>query len=316
MKRRLLMSVLAASVLAATVCVAFVGCGRIVFGIANLDVDASAIASIRYDTARDLSLDVHRPPRDHGDAPVVVFFYGGSWQSGRREDYRFVAQSLAKQGLLVVVPDYRKFPQARFPTFIEDGACAVAWTKQHAAGYGGDPNRIFLVGHSAGAHIAAMLGTDARFLHAVGMQPRDLAGVIGLAGPYDFLPITDPALKPIFGPESQWPLSQPVNYVDGDEPPFLLLQGTADTKVRPRNAPRLAQRLRTQGETADLRMIEGAGHIDLLVGLLREESPVRRAVLDFVETPSATATRDCDQRISSCTPSITTEVTKPSRKQM
>jgi acetyl esterase/lipase len=148
------------------------------------------------------------------------------------------------------------------------------------------------------------------------MRPRDLAGVIGLAGPYDFLPITDPALKPVFGPESRWPASQPVNYVDGDEPPFLLLQGTADTRVRPRNAPRLADRLRARREPVDLRMIDGASHVDLLVGLVRESSPVRRAVLDFLATTNGAASRGCDQRITSCTPSITTEVTKPSRKQM
>jgi acetyl esterase/lipase len=316
MKRSLLMSILAASVLAATVCVAFVGCGRIVFGIANLDVDKSSIVSVAYDPARDLELDVHRPSQGRGGAPVVVFFYGGSWQSGRREDYRFVAQSLARQGVLVIVPDYRKFPQARFPAFVEDAAAAVAWTRQHAIEFGGDPKRIFLAGHSAGAHIAAMLGTDARYLHAVGMRPRDLAGVIGLAGPYDFLPITDPALKPIFAPEARWPESQPVNYVDGDEPPFLLLQGTSDTKVRPRNAPRLADRLRARGETVDLRMLDGAGHVDLLIGLVREDSPVRHAVLDYIEAPNSAAMRDCDQRISNCAPSITTEDTKPSRKQM
>jgi acetyl esterase/lipase len=298
------------------VCAFTAGCSEIVFGALNFGVDDRAIATVVFDSGRGLALDVHRPQTTNGKSPVVVFFYGGSWQSGSRGQYRFVAQSFAKQGVLVVVPDYRKSPQVAFPAFVEDAARAVAWTRAHCAEYGGDPSRIFLVGHSAGAHIAAMLGTDARFLHAVGMQPRDLAGVIGLAGPYDFLPITDPALKPVFGPESDWPASQPVNFVDGDEPPFLLLQGDADTRVRPRNAQRLAARLREREEPVEIRMIVGAGHIDLLVGLLRESSPVRRAVLDFVATTNAVASHPCDQRITSCTPSITTEVTKPSRKQM
>jgi acetyl esterase/lipase len=268
--------------LAAIACLLTVACTRVAFGIVNFHVDQAAVASVLFDPAHGLSLDVHKPRHAQGNVPVVVFFHGGSWQSGTRKDYRFVAQSLAKQGVLVIVPDYRTSPQVAFPAFVEDAARAVAWTKLHAADYGGDPSRIFLVGHSAGAHIAAMLGTDGRFLRTAGMQPRDLSGIVGLAGPYDFLPITDPALKPVFGPESQWPLSQPVNFVDGDEPPFLLLQGTGDTTVRPFNAERLAGKLRALREPVDVRMIDGAGHLGLLLGLLRDASPVRRDVLAYI----------------------------------
>jgi acetyl esterase/lipase len=281
--------------LVAIACVLTVGCTRVAFGIVNFNVDRAAIASVKFDPAHGLSLDVHRPEATQAATciegcrkrPVVVFFHGGSWQSGTRQDYRFVAQSLAKQGVLVIVPDYRKSPQVAFPEFIEDAARAVAWTKLHAADYGGDTSRIFLVGHSAGAHIAAMLGTDGRFLRAVGMQPRDLAGIVGLAGPYDFLPLTDPALKTAFGPESQWPLSQPVNFVDGDEPPFLLLQGTTDTTVRPFNAEHLASKLRALHEPVEVRMIDGAGHYALLLGLLRDASPVRHDVLGYIGSRSA-----------------------------
>jgi acetyl esterase/lipase len=285
------------------------GCTRLAFGIVNFNVDSAAIASVQYDSAHALSLDIHRPRNSNRKTAVVVFFYGGSWQTGTRQDYRFVGQSLAKQGVLVIVPDYRKSPQVAFPAFVEDAARAVAWTKLHAAEYGGDPSRIFLVGHSAGAHIAAMLGTDGRFLRAVGMQPRDLAGIVGLAGPYDFLPITDPLQLPIFAPEAAWPLSQPVNFVDGDEPPFLLLQGTADKVVRPRNAERLAAKLRAFNEPVKVRMLDGASHTGLLLALLRDGSPVRSAVFCFVDAPDA-------QRDSNCTPSITTDATNPVRKQM
>ncbi len=275
--------------LTAIACVLTAGCTKVAFGIVNFRVDPSAIASVEFDPTHGLSLDVHRPRRVDGSVPVVVFFYGGSWQSGTRQDYRFVAQSLAKQDVLVIVPDYRKSPQIAFPEFIDDAARAVAWTKLHAAEYGGDPSRIFLVGHSAGAHIAAMLGTDGRFLRAVGMQPRDLAGIVGLAGPYDFLPLTDPKLKTAFGPESQWPASQPVNFVDGDEPPFLLLQGTRDTTVRPFNAEHLARKLRTLHEPVEVRMLAGAGHFGLLLGLLRNASPVRRDVLAYIQESRAVA---------------------------
>jgi len=258
------------------------GCTNVGLAVANIGVDSSAIASIQYDREHALSLDVHRPVGVHGKVPVVVFFYGGSWQNGTREQYRFVGQSIARAGFVVIVPDYRKAPQVAFPAFIEDSARAVAWARAHAADYGGDPSRIFLMGHSSGAHMAAMLGTDAHFLRAVGMQPRDLAGIVGLAGPYDFLPLTDPKVIQALGPESAWPKTQPVNFVDGDEPPFLLLQGTDDKTVWPRNAPGLAARLRAFNEPVELDMIDGAGHAGLLIDLLRDKSPVRQDVLRFL----------------------------------
>jgi len=270
--------------------VALAGCARIGMVVANVGVDSSTIASVEFDPAHALSLDVHRPGTVDGKPAVVVFFYGGSWRNSTRRDYRFVGQSLARAGFVVIVPDYRKAPRVAFPAFIEDSARAVAWARLHAAEYGGDPSRMFLVGHSSGAHMAALLGTDGRFLRAVGMQPRDIKGIVGLAGPYDFLPLTDPDLKQVFGAESEWPKSQPVNFVDGDEPPFLLFQGTADTLVQPGNAGRLAARLRAANETVEVHMLDGTGHAGLLVDLLRDASPVRRDVLRYMaqERPATT----------------------------
>jgi len=262
--------------------VVLAGCTRIGLVVANAGVDSTTITAVEFDPGHALSLDVHRPKTVDGKSAVVVFFHGGSWRNSTRRDYRFVGQSLASAGFLVVVPDYRKAPRVVFPAFIEDSARAVAWARQHAAEYGGDPSRIFLVGHSSGAHMAALLGTDGRFLRAVGMQPRDIKGIVGLAGPYDFLPLTDPDLKQVFGAESEWPKSQPVNFVDGDEPPFLLLQGTADTLVRPGNAPSLAARLRAANEPVELRMLDGIGHAGLLLDLLRDASPVRQDVLRYL----------------------------------
>jgi acetyl esterase/lipase len=263
--------------------VVLAGCTRIGLVVANASVDSSTITSVQFDREHALSLDVHRPKAVNGKSAVVVFFYGGSWRNSTRRDYRFIGQSLARAGFLVIVPDYRKAPQVVFPAFIEDSARAVAWARQHAAEYGGDPSRIFLIGHSSGAHMAALLGTDGHFLRAVGMQPRDLAGIVGLAGPYDFLPLTDPDLKQVFGAASEWPKSQPVNFVDGDEPPFLLFQGTADTLVQPGNAPSLAARLRAANEPVELRMLDGTSHAGLLVDLLRDASPVRKDVLRYMD---------------------------------
>jgi acetyl esterase/lipase len=257
-------------------------CSRLEFAAVNLRVDQSAVQSVAFDPEHGLSLDVHRARGVSDKAPVVVFLYGGDWRKGRRQDYRFVGQSLAKAGLLVFVPDYRKFPQVTFPAFVEDAARSVAWARRHAAEYGGDPSRIFLVGHSAGAHIAAMLATDARFLQAVGMRPRDLAGVVGLSGPYDFLPLTDPDLQEVFAPEARWAQTQPVNFVDGDEPPFLLFQGTADTTVRPHNSVSLVAKLRSVGEPVQLQMMDGTGHAGTLLDLVRNRNGVRMQTLQFV----------------------------------
>jgi acetyl esterase/lipase len=257
-------------------------CSRLEFAAVNLGVDQSAVHSANFDPEHGLSLDIHRARGVSGTAPVVVFLYGGDWRNGRRQDYRFVGQSLSEAGLLVFVPDYRKFPQVTFPAFVEDAARSVAWVRRHAADYGGDPSRIFLVGHSAGAHIVAMLATDSRFLQAVGMRPRDLAGVVGLSGPYDFLPLTDPDLQEVFAPQSGWALSQPVNFVDGDEPPFLLFQGTADTTVRPHNSVSLAAKLRSVGEPVELQMMDGTGHAGTLLDLVRSRNGVRAQTLQFI----------------------------------
>jgi acetyl esterase/lipase len=257
------------------------GCQSTGFGIANLgitDADAQAV----YAPAHPLALDIYRPDAAAGKAaPVVVFLYGGSWRRGERAQYRFAGRQLARQGVVAIVADYRTVPRSVFPGFVEDAAAAVAWARRHASEHGGDPARIFLAGHSAGAQIAALIGTDARYLAAHGMSPRDLAGVIGLSGPYDF-EIT--GYEDVFGPPAQWPLAQPVNFVDGDEPPFLLIHGSADTVVEPVDSEILAERLRTAGIRAELVWLPEAGHLAPLVALrYPDRQPAMfEAIRDFV----------------------------------
>ncbi len=245
---------------------ALAGCQQAYFRALNLGPVQTPPQSELFDPAHGLALDVYRPAHGSGSAPVVVFFYGGSWQHGRREFYRFVGHALSEQGFLVLIPDYRKAPEHAFPAFVEDAATATAWARDHAAQWGGDPARIFLMGHSAGAHIAALLGTDARYLDRQGIRPRELAGVIGLAGPYDFLPITDKRIQRVFADRVLWPASQPVNFVDGDEPPFLLLHGDKDNKVWKQNSEHLAARLQAAGEPVRLRILPGIGHLRLVDG--------------------------------------------------
>lgn len=272
-----------AGVLAALCGLAAGGCQRAALAWANRGVDQPDASAV-YATEHALRLDVYRPaPAANGKAPVVVFFYGGAWNSGQREDYRFVGRRLADAGMLVLIADYRTWPTAGFPEFVHDGARAVAWARANAAAHGGDPRRLFVAGHSAGAQIAALLGTDARYLAAQGMQPRGLAGVIGLSGPYDFDITGD--LVPIFGPRAQWPQAQPLAFVDGDEPPFLLVHGSADARVEARDSVLMAQRLQARGVRATLLMLEGASHSAPLAALYdpTRDPRVLQAIAAFVE---------------------------------
>jgi acetyl esterase/lipase len=278
LQRLLLAPLIAASTLLAT------GCERALFAFVTRGA-APPDASVAYAPDRGLSLDVFRA-RGAGPqpAPVVVFFYGGAWKRGERAQYRFVGRRLADNGVLAIVADYRTWPRAGFPAFMDDAADAVAWTRAHAAGYGGDPGRIFLMGHSAGAQIAALLGTDAHYLRARGIDAGTLAGVIGLSGRYDFV-IGEYA--PIFGPPSQWPNAQAVNFVDGDEPPFLLVHGERDRVVEFRDSPELAGLLRAAGGTARVVPIPGGGHSAPLAGLYdpRRSPAVLPAIVGFIADP-------------------------------
>ena len=221
-------------------------------------------------------LDVHAPPHA-AHAPVLVFFYGGSWASGRRQDYGFAARAFASRGFVVVVPDYRLVPAVRFPAFVEDGAAAVGWTVANAARYGGDADALALAGHSAGAYIAVMLALDTRWLAAAHVDPRSVRAVAGLGGPYDFYPFDKPASIAAFGQASDGPATQPVAYARADAPPLFLAHGGRDETVRPRNSESLARALRAAGASATLKLYPGLDHVGILTALskpFRGKAPV------------------------------------------
>jgi acetyl esterase/lipase len=246
---------------------------------------------VPYGTGPRQLLDVYQPlPGGSTARPIVVFFYGGNWESGERANYRFVGEFLAASGAIAVIPDYRLYPQVRYPDFLKDCAAAMAWAFANARELGGDPSRIYVMGHSAGAYNAAMMALDPRWL---GPQRDQLAGFVGIAGPYDFLPIENPATRRAFS----WPDtprdSQPVEYVSSKAPRTLLIAANNDNLVNPvRNTGGLAQRLKAAGVDTTVRLMDGVNHVTVLAAVaapLKFLAPVREEVLAFLRLPTASA---------------------------
>lgn len=229
----------------------------------------SRITNIAYGPDPRQKLDVYLPTKMVPDAKVVIFFYGGSWRDGSKTDYRFVAKALTSRGFIVVLPDYRLYPAVIFPAFVQDGAAAVRWVRDNIGSYGGDTNHIFLMGHSAGSHIAALLTLDASYLKAVGLDRNVIRATATLSGPYDFTP--NPWDRPVFGmPTNDTainPKIEPINFVNGKEPPMLLVQGLRDKIVSPSNAVNLAARIRHAGGQVDCITYANRGHASVVVAL-------------------------------------------------
>lgn len=236
------------------------------------------VRDVPYGAGPRRAMDLYFPASVQGPArpPLVVFFYGGRWESGNRASYRFVGRALARCGAIVAVPDYRLFPETGYVGFLEDAAAAVAEARREAGA--GAP--VYLMGHSAGAYIAAMLALDPVWLGGQGLDPRTaLAGMIGVAGPYDFLPLNDPVLEKIFAPVG--PRTQPVTFAANAAAPLLLLTGGGDDTVLPRNSERLAGRVKEAGGRADVAIYPGVGHIGIIAALA---SPLRGLAPTLTDT--------------------------------
>ena len=254
--------------------------------------DYSSSENIPYGHDPLQSLSVYSPeplpPRQVKTRPsTIIFFYGGCWggcQTRNKEAFLFVAEAITSRGHLAVLVDYRRHPAVKFPEIIDDVRRAVEWVHLNIAQYGGDPQRLFLMGHSAGAHLGAMLTLDETYLTPSTYQ--GIRGFIGLAGPYDFLPFTEPYQKIVFGPETRYAASQPINFVDGTEPPLLLLYGNDDTTVKPQNLINLAQKVRDRGGMVTTHVYEGIDHADLLAAFsipLRSTTPIYEDIFQFVK---------------------------------
>lgn len=259
--------------------------------VLNASVPTNRIAITRnivYGQHKRKRLDVYRPSDIPGPLPVVVFFYGGKWTFGHREDYLFAGQGLASMGYVVVVADYRLYPEVRFPTFMHDAAAVVAWAAAHVHGYRGDPERIFVMGHSAGAFMAAKLAFNLEYLDQRGYDARNLKGLIGLSGPYDFLPMLkkDAELGSIFRNHIDSELSQPITYAHSEAPPTLLLSGQDDPIVWPVNSESLRDRLTELGVHAEYKAypnISHAGTVLALAHMFRWRAGIAEDVNRFID---------------------------------
>ncbi|MBX3428984.1 MAG: alpha/beta hydrolase [Hyphomonadaceae bacterium] len=230
-------------------------------------------------------LDVYAP-EDASGRPVIVFIYGGSWSSGNKNDYAFAGAAFASRGFVTLIPDYRLVPDVRFPSFVEDCAAAVRWAADHAEDYGGDPSRIVLVGHSAGAYNAMMLALDAHFLRDAGVDAANVRGAVGLAGPYDFLPFDVDATRNAFGRAPEPDMTQPVHFARRDAPPLLLLWGEADTTVGVRNIRGLETAIYEAGGRVETKTYPDVDHVDIMLALsrpLRGRAPTLADIAEFVE---------------------------------
>lgn len=273
--------------------VSLANCERLVYGVVNAPSYVGLYerqAGIPYGTDRRQSLDVY-VPLGAVNRPVVVFWYGGVWTRGSKEQYRFVGAALANSGYVAILPDYRLFPQARFPAFVEDGARAVQWARAHASELGGNPHAIFLMGHSAGAHIAASLALDPRYLRKVGGDTNWVRGWIGISGPYALETSRFPILLTAIFREpysaADW---QPVALVNGLSPPALLLHGADDYWVPPMEAIELQKRLRAAGVRVECHIYNGTSHGDIATAfslLFRAEAPSLSDVSQFIDETMA-----------------------------
>lgn len=232
-------------------------------------------------------LDVYIPKiNSDKPLPVVLFYYGGGWDSGHKENYLFVAEAFTSKGFLTVIPDYRVFPNVKFPDFMLDPVSAGQWVKQHVASYGGDPDNIFVIGHSAGAHIGMMMNLNKDYLATADLKPAQFRAFIGLAGPYDFLPLQSKRLKDIFGPEEIRWKSQPINFVTGENQPTLLMVGLKDGTVWPRNTFNLADAITEKKGQVEVLKYPTYGHVDMVVKLakpFRGDSSLLNDMVQFMQ---------------------------------
>jgi acetyl esterase/lipase len=263
-------------------------CTRLEFLAANMPALFGSYrrhANIIYGPEQRQRLDLYEPEKPAlGHRAVVVFWHGGRWSEGDKSQYRFVGAALAALGYVAILPDYRHYPEAKMQGFMQDSARAAAWAANYAR-ESRDEQRFFLMGHSAGAHLAALVALDPRYFAEIGAPVPPIAGVIGLSGAYDFLPLLEADLQDMFGPPDLYPLSQPINFVRADAPPMLLIAGERDVTVLPKNTRNFAAALQSNGVRVTLRLYPRLNHADTLAAmslLARARAPILADIATFI----------------------------------
>jgi acetyl esterase/lipase len=273
--------------LAGLAALATAACTQVAFIAANVPASFGPYrrqANIAYGAGPQHRLDVYVPEKPlSAPRPVVIFWHGGRWRWGDKAEYRFVGAALAELDCVTIVPNYRHYPSVKMAGFMDDAARAAQWAQVHCEQFNADPNLLFVMGHSAGAHMAALLALDRRFFAATGRPAAPIAGLIGLSGPYDFLPLLEPDVQDMFGPRERYAESQPINFVRADAPPMLLIHGLKDTTVWPKNSRNLATASSARGVAVTLKLYPKLMHADTVAAL---SAPARRRAptLSDIET--------------------------------
>jgi acetyl esterase/lipase len=285
--------------LAGLAALATAACSKVAFLAANVPAAFGAYqrqVNLAYGPDPQHRLDVYIPDKpSSAPRPLVVFWHGGRWRWGDKADYRFVGAALAELNCVAIVPNYRHYPSVKMAGFMDDAARAAQWAQVHGGEFNADPKRLFVMGHSAGAHMAALLALDRRFFAATGQPAPPIAGIIGLSGPYDFLPLLEPDVQDMFGPPERYGDSQPINFVRADAPPMLLIHGLKDTTVWPKNSRNLATASSARGVAVTLKLYPKLLHADTVAALsapARHRAPTLSDIAAFVNPPSTQAALD------------------------
>ena len=246
---------------------------------------------LKYDKQTQTSLDIYLPKNitdlNQENIPTVVFFYGGCWGACsdlNKTDYQFVAQTFTSNNMIVVIVDYRKYPDVLFPEIIKDVALSIEWISKNISSYQGNPQNIYLMGHSAGAHLASMLTYNKAYL--TNKTYKNIKGFIGLAGAYDFLPFDEPYQPALFAPLPKHADSQTINFVEGNEPPALLLYGNTDKRVKRRNIISLAKTIKDKNGKVETHFYDDINHTSILGALsipFRSSKPILNDILKFIK---------------------------------
>ncbi len=261
------MSKLITKILSVSSALLLSACTQVGITLANMPShfsDTQVIKDISYGEESWQKLDLYIPQKaKEKSLPVVVFFYGGRWEDGNKGIYKFIGNAFSKKDYIVVIADYSKYPKVKFPTFVEDAAAAIAWTSENINNYGGVKERIYLSGHSSGAHIAALAISDDRYLQKHNKTVSTVKAFVGLAGPYDFVP-EEEDLKDMFGPPDNYPNIQVPTFIDGSEPPMLLLWGEDDNLVIQRNLDRLKDKIKSKSGSVETKIYPDMDHFQII----------------------------------------------------